>query len=143
MALRFLQDKWFWLALAAGPCVWVALWWFFSVPITIGGAMTWTVLLSLIVIYPVLEEIVFRGALQGWLLGLQPFKQRLTGISLANLLTSVLFTGLHFFNHSPLWAALVFVPSLVFGWARDRFDSIAPAIALHVFYNAGFLLLFG
>ena len=105
--------------------------------------MTWLPLLSLIIVYPVLEEIVFRGAFQSWLLGIKPLQPSLLGITLANVVTSIVFTGFHFINHSPLWAALVFFPSLIFGWARDRFDAIVPAAALHIFYNAGFLLLFG
>ena len=63
------------------------------------------------------------------------------GFTLANLATSVLFTALHFVSHPPLWAAGVLLPSLLYGYFRDRHDSVYPAIALHVFYNAGYFLL--
>ena len=59
-----------------------------------------------------------------------------------NLLTSVAFTGLHILLR-PGWFTLgVVVPSLVFGYFRDRYEGIVPAILLHIFYNAGFFLLF-
>jgi membrane protease YdiL (CAAX protease family) len=35
------------------------------------------------------------------------------------------------------------VPSLVFGYFRDRYDSVVPGAALHVFYNAGWFLAVG
>ncbi len=92
--------------------------------------------------YPVLEEIVFRGLLQGALYA-RPFgRKRLGPLSWANLLTSFAFTGFHFFYHPPLWAVAVIFPSLVFGYFRDKYQSLLPPIILHVFYNAGFYWLF-
>lgn len=91
--------------------------------------------------YPVLEEVVFRGLIQE--LVQQTVSARAFGpLSVANLLTSLLFTGLHFLTHTPLWAALVFFPSLVFGYFKDRHRSLRAPILLHVCYNAGFLWLF-
>ena len=138
----FFGSLHFWLAMSAAPCAWWVLWAVFAMPVTGARTVTLSVLLMTIVVYPVLEEIVFRGALQGWLLGFVRARHRILGISLANLVTSLVFTALHFINHPPLWAALVLLPSFVFGWARERFDSILPAIVLHIFYNAGFILLF-
>lgn len=124
----------------AGPLVWSALFLTgyatgFAVPAAI-------VMLSGVLVYPVLEEIVFRGALQGWLLGISTFsRQACPGITVANLVVSVVFSLFHLINQPPVWAALVFVPSIIFGWARDRYGSIVGSIILHAFYNAGFLLL--
>ena len=59
------------------------------------------------------------------------------------VLTSLLFTALHFINHAPLWAAAVFFPSLVFGFFKDRTGKLAAPIILHVFYNSGYFWLFG
>ena len=92
-------------------------------------------------VYPVLEEIVFRGLLQE--LVHDYISPRCFGpLSVANLLTSLLFTAMHFLYHAPLWAALVFLPSLVFGFFKDRTGRLIAPILLHGFYNAGFLLLF-
>jgi hypothetical protein len=94
-----------------------------------------------VLFYPVLEEVVFRGLLQE--LAQEYISRRTLGpISHANLLTSLVFTGFHFVNHAPLWAALVFFPSLVFGFFKDRYGTLTAPILLHGFYNAGFLLLF-
>ena len=67
---------------------------------------------------------------------------RLGPLSHANILTSVLFTALHFINHPPLWAAAVLFPSLVFGLFKDRSGGLAAPIILHVFYNSGYFWLF-
>ena len=64
-------------------------------------------------------------------------------LSKANVLTSLLFTALHFFSHSPLWAAAVFLPSLVFGHFRERHNSLVSPIILHAFYNGLYFSLFG
>ncbi|MEO7557618.1 MAG: JDVT-CTERM system glutamic-type intramembrane protease, partial [Gammaproteobacteria bacterium] len=61
---------------------------------------------------------------------------------IANVATTLLFAGFHFFYHAPLWAALVILPSLIFGYFRDRHQRVLPAIVLHVFYNAGYFWLF-
>ncbi|MCB1754492.1 MAG: JDVT-CTERM system CAAX-type protease [Gammaproteobacteria bacterium] len=101
-----------------------------------------TVYFLLVLVYPLLEEWVFRGTLQPALKKSAPFRKQFFSITLANLVTSVIFSALHLFNHSVLWALAVFFPSLVFGWAMDRFKQLAAPVVLHVFYNAGYFLLF-
>jgi membrane protease YdiL (CAAX protease family) len=84
----------------------------------------------------VLEEIVFRGLLQELVRDL--LSRAMYGpLTVANLLTSLCFTGAHFF-HPPLEAALVFFPSLVFGFFKERTDSLVAPVLLHAFYNAGY-----
>lgn len=137
----FLKDKYFWLCVAAAPVVWIALSLIFGLPSSQRSAKTPQMLAMTIVIYPLLEEIVFRGALQGWLLEFKSLAKKILYLSSANWITSLVFAGMHFINHAPVWAALVLVPSLVFGWSRDRYKSVVPSICLHSFYNAGFILL--
>jgi membrane protease YdiL (CAAX protease family) len=93
-------------------------------------------------IYPVLEELVFRGLIQENLHRVSWGKRQIAKVSAANIATSVLFAASHLIFHSPLRAAGVFFPSLVFGYFRDRYGRIVPSIVLHVFYNAGFMLFF-
>lgn len=93
-------------------------------------------------IYPVLEEIVFRGAAQGLL-----WRTRLAAVALGpvsgpNLVTSVAFAGFHMLLRPSLLTVGVIVPSLIFGYFRDRYRGIVPSILLHVFYNSGLFLLF-
>jgi len=102
----------------------------------------WLLLAKLVLLYPILEEIVFRGGVQTFLLERKALTKHIFGISLANVLTSIAFAALHLIYQPVLWALLVFVPSLVFGWARERYGSVIPSILLHGFYNLGFVLLF-
>jgi membrane protease YdiL (CAAX protease family) len=138
-----LRDRLFWLAVMAGPLCWLLLYLLLR-PAT--PQWSWPLAapadyLLPVLFYPVLEEIVFRGLLQE--LAQEFISRRTFGpLSLANLLTSLVFTGFHFLNHAPLWAALVFFPSLVFGFFKDRHQTLIAPILLHGFYNAGFLLLF-
>lgn len=135
---RWLGDGHFALALLAGVLFWggmIAL----GIPMT--GSTAFLTLLSVIVLQPVLEELLFRGILQGQLTRFIWGKRAWGGISLANVVVTVVFVALHFFTHPPLWAFGVLIPSLLFGYFRDRHDSVYPAMALHVFYNAGYFLL--
>lgn len=93
-------------------------------------------------IYPTLEEIIFRGGLQPWLSHHPRGAASRCGISVANLVTSTLFAATHLLRHPPGWAAAMFLPSLVFGYFRDRHNSLRSPIVLHVFYNTGYFWLF-
>lgn len=136
------RDRLFWLAVLAGPVSWVALFFLLQpVPEWAWPFRMPAEYLMPVVIYPVLEEVVFRGLLQE-LVRDYVSQQHFGPLSLANLLTSLVFTGFHFLNHAALWAALVFFPSLVFGFFKDRYRTLTAPILLHGFYNAGFLLLF-
>ena len=98
---------------------------------------------SLAIVQPCLEELVFRGFLQGRLSQWHPMRTAWRGLTAANGATALLFTAGHFVNHPPLWAAGVFVPALVFGFFRDRYTSIWPGMVLHVFYNGGYFMMTG
>jgi len=138
----WLTDPRFGLALLAGCLFWLALFWMAQGGLVkMGPVHGLAVLASLILVQPVIEELLFRGLLQGRLVEQSWGQRQLGGFTLANLLVTVLFTALHFFSHPPLWAAGVLLPSLLYGYFRDRHDSVYPAIALHVFYNAGYFLL--
>jgi hypothetical protein len=92
----------------------------------------------LVLIYPLLEEATFRGWLQGKFLESETGRKNWRGISFANLATSALFVIVHFFYHDGLWAAAVLLPSLVFGFFRERYQSIVPGLVLHIWYNCGY-----
>lgn len=91
---------------------------------------------------PILEELAFRGAIQPAIAS--KLNPRLTGHwlpSAPNIITSVLFSSLHLWNHTPLAAAATFLPSLVFGYLKDRFDSLLLPIGMHIWYNAALMLV--
>ena len=137
----FYRDSAFFWLVALGPMAWLLM---------IGGMAfqplpwhaigSWA-LLSVALWQPLFEELLFRGIIQGYMLQSMGKQNTWSGLSFANLLTSLLFTMAHLASHSVAWSLLVFLPSLCFGFVRDRFGSVYPAIALHVFYNAGYFLL--
>ncbi len=99
-------------------------------------------LFLLLIFYPIVEELIFRGMIQEYI-ALKTKERSLYfhSISLANILTSLLFVALHFIYHAPLWALLVFIPSLLFGYFKEQYKNIVPSIFLHMFYNLCSLFL--
>ncbi len=104
------------------------------------GPLTWTMLASFLLWQPAIEELLFRGVLQGWLLGLTTGCRTFAGFSVANIITSMIFTAGHFINQPLLWALGAFFPSLIFGWFRDRSGSLWPPVLLHGVFNAAFFI---
>jgi CAAX protease family protein len=139
---RLAHDRHFAAALAAGPVAWIAL----ALALNVQPSPAWILgdpvrALSLVVAWPLLEEALFRGGVQPALLRTRFGAREAWGLSTANVVTSVLFAAAHLATQAPEWAAAAFVPSLVFGHFRERYGSIVPGAALHVFYNAGYFLL--
>ncbi len=91
----------------------------------------------------VLEEVIFRGGIQGWLLQKTVFKRITLGLSRANWTTSSLFALAHLWQHSWTLIPGYFAVSLVLGYFRERYKGIAVPVALHVWYNLVLLFLSG
>ena len=134
---NFFKDSIFVFLLIAPLPVW--LWLYITKGVT--GITDLSVLLSLVLLYPIIEEVLFRGLIQPFLA--KRFDQRWFIFSLANVLTGILFVLAHFINHPPAWALAVLIPSLVFGYAQERTNNLAAPILLHCTYNAGFFLVLG
>ena len=98
--------------------------------------------LGLVLFVPVIEELCFRGVLQPYLLRKTSGRMLAPQLSLANVFTSGIFAALHLIRQPLAWSAATFVPSLVFGWFRERTGKTWPAAAMHVYYNFGFFYLF-
>ncbi|MDM5272166.1 JDVT-CTERM system glutamic-type intramembrane protease [Sulfurovum sp. zt1-1] len=101
------------------------------------------ILLWGVIIFPVIEELAFRGMIQEYIATKTNRFPLFFYLSLSNILTSVLFAAIHFFYHQAIWVLLVFFPSLVFGYFKEQYQSIVPGIILHAFYNLNFILLVG
>lgn len=141
MVGRIFRDWQFYLCLGLGPLAWLLLSFMYPLRDTHGvPALLWYQLLLVLLILPVLEEIVFRGLLLDVLT--RRFRQRLGRLSVANLLTSLVFAAVHLIHSAPGWALLVFFPSLVFGYLKERHGSLLSPILMHIFYNLGFYWLF-
>lgn len=95
---------------------------------------------SALLLFPILEELTFRGFLQGMVKQKVHYQWR--GLSLANLLVSSLFMVAHIVWLDHWLLSLVLLPSLVFGYCRDRYQSTLPGMVLHGCYN-GFYLVVG
>jgi len=100
-------------------------------------------LLFLILLYPTVEELTFRGVIQEYIAKKTERWRSFLSLSVANLLTSLLFVLIHLVHHEPIWAVLVFFPSLIFGYFKEKFDSVFPSIFLHMFYNFSFFSFIG
>lgn len=138
--LHFLSFGRFYLALVAGVLVLLAIHTWVLPPYHWVVWLGWDVWLAMLLWQPIIEELLFRGVIQGELRRRPWGKREWLGITEANLITSLLFVAMHFINHPPFWALAVFFPSLVFGYFRDRCDSVIPAIALHILYNFGYFV---
>lgn len=137
---RWLTDPQLWIIVAATIAVVLALRYLLPAGYASHITVSVTMLTSTILLYPVVEELLFRGFIQGELLRHKFCSQRHFFISRANLMTSFLFALLHLVYQPPLWALAVIVPSLVMGHFRERYHSIVPAVALHIYFNSAFVL---
>jgi len=95
----------------------------------------------LALITPVLEELCFRGLVQTELR--RRFDRRFGPVSAANLLTSATFVALHWAQNPKAWVGLVVIPSLIYGYFRDRYDTVKSPMALHLLHNVLYFSLFG
>lgn len=143
VSLAFLGSRIYWLLLLAALPVCLGMLFLLG----LDTRLDWTVqnpgpFVMLVCIMPILEEIVFRGLIQERLSQLLGFAS-LARISVANLVTSLLFVCFHFIAHAPSWALLVLIPSLVFGYSKEKFDSLLAPVLLHITYNAVYFVIFG
>lgn len=134
---QLFADRQFVMALMTGCCLSVAVG--ALVGENAGFDTGWMPLVALILWAPVIEEIAFRGVVQGYLGDTAFGKRNLAGLSCANLIAALLFTAWHLVYRTDLLAWLVFIPALAFGYFRDRHGSLIPCVILHAAWNA-FLL---
>jgi membrane protease YdiL (CAAX protease family) len=83
-------------------------------------------LLLLAVLAPLVEELVFRGLLYGWLAGRW-------GKNVGWIVSSLAFAAAH---TEPAHIVLVLPLGLLFGWLRQRTDSLLPSLAAHIANNS-------
>lgn len=91
--------------------------------------------LPVLLLLGIAEELVFRGGLQAWLAQWPGLKARRFGLSVANLLTSVVFSVAHLWAHPPLLALAVFPVSLLLGASFEQSGRLWLPAALHAWFN--------
>jgi len=111
------------LALALLPEAWLIAYNADMAPIASTGLLT---ALSIVVMGPLAEELVFRGIIQTRL-------ERAMPVWAAVVLQAVLFGVTH---GTPVQMAYAFLMGLVFGLLRSRTGSILPGLAAHAAFNA-------
>ena len=84
-------------------------------------------IISMAIIAPILEELLFRGAIQGFLLHI--FKNPWVGIIIASLLFGVI-------HGNPIQIFYATCLGIGFGWIYYRTGSLLPAIVGHIFNNS-------
>lgn len=96
----------------------------------------WLATIFGVFIAPAFEEIAFRGFLL-------PSLERVTGRTIAILVTSVLFATLHASQLAIAWAPLliIFSVSVVLCAVRIRYNSVAASALVHAAYNASIFIL--
>jgi membrane protease YdiL (CAAX protease family) len=82
------------------------------------------------VLAPIVEELIFRGLLYGWVAG------RWGGLA-GLIVSSLVFAAAHI---EPAHVILVLPLGLLFGWLRRRTDSLLPSLFSHIMNN-GFALV--
>jgi membrane protease YdiL (CAAX protease family) len=128
-------DRRLQLALLAGPVVAFGL-------VVIGGfggalaGLSVGGLLVIVVAVPVLEELAFRGLVQGLLLEHSWAHSAVGPVTAANAITAGAFSLVHVPRGGVILCALVLGPGLLFGYFRERYRSVAIPAFLHSYYNA-------
>jgi membrane protease YdiL (CAAX protease family) len=97
-------------------------------------------ILTSVIIFPIIEEWTFRGVIQNYL-SLKIEKIFYNHISLANILTSIIFSLIHLFENSFLHSLAVFLPSIIFGILYEKCGNIYMNMILHAFYNFNIFII--
>jgi len=125
-----MTDKHYLIILTLAGVVW------FLIRIFLGGIFDMPSagdLFTYIMFIPLAEELFFRGVLQDYFK--EKTAKKILGLTYANIIVSVLFASAHI----PAWglfhSALVFIPSLAFGFLYDKSGKLVYCIFLHAVYN--------
>jgi hypothetical protein len=103
---------------------------------TPSGTAQWVVVLALTVIgAPLVEELFFRGLLQG------AFTRRVGAVP-ALFITALIFSFAHVLNEGPLAPLALFPLAVVLGYLRLRTGRLAAGMVAHALFNASLFLLF-
>ena len=109
------------------------------------GSDLWLVFISLVILPPIVEEILFRGFLYTGLRSARWANFNPLGLFskypkiVAAIITSLIFASLHLLESSSglLWVAGLdtFILSLVLVWLREKTDSLYASMGVHMIKN--------
>ena len=135
------RDPQFHLALLAGLVVLTVIYWYIPVHTHDVETKQWSYFITLVIWQPFWEELMFRGIIQGQVYKSNWGRRAWLKMSNANMVTSLAFAALHVAYNPNLWSVSVFFPSLVFGYFRERHNTIFSPIVLHSIYNLGYMVV--
>ncbi|WP_434353709.1 CPBP family intramembrane glutamic endopeptidase [Psychrobacter sp. HD31] len=92
----------------------------------------WLLVLSLVIIVPIYEELIFRGVL--WKATAEQFVNQKKGAIFASVLMALIFALVHV-QYDFFEMASIFILALILGYARYRSGSVLLPILMHVFNN--------
>jgi membrane protease YdiL (CAAX protease family) len=93
------------------------------------GTAGWVItVLFLVVGAPFVEELLFRGLIQG------AFTRRL-GATPAIFVTALIFCFAHVLNEGPVAPFVLFPPALILGYLKHRSGRLAPGMVAHATFN--------
>jgi len=99
------------------------------------GDLGWAVVVVLAVVgAPLVEELLFRGLIQG------AFTRR-TGAVPAIFITALIFSFAHIFNEGPAAPLLIFPSGVILGYLRYRTGRLAAGMIAHAAFNASLFLV--
>ncbi|MCB1118497.1 MAG: CPBP family intramembrane metalloprotease [Chlamydiia bacterium] len=85
-----------------------------------------------VIVAPIVEELLFRGYLYGWLRG---FFNPLRSNGITAFIFSVFHLSPQYQWHNVQLGGCLFVLALCLGWVRERGGSLVAPIALHMSFN--------
>ncbi len=99
------------------------------------GDLGWAVVVVLAVVgAPLVEELLFRGLIQG------AFTRR-TGAVPAIFITALIFSFAHIFNEGPAAPLLIFPSGVILGYLRYRTGRLAAGMIAHATFNASLFVV--
>lgn len=129
-----LRDWQFQAAICAAiPIGFLWVWWTKPQAGTFDAGLT--TLITFVIVFPLLEEFVFRGMIHRALHRKSIGRRCYGPVTVANLVTTSLFAIAHLPRGGLLLAAGVIVPSICLGYFFERHQRLISPIIMHMAFN--------
>ncbi|NVJ60244.1 MAG: CPBP family intramembrane metalloprotease [Gammaproteobacteria bacterium] len=98
------------------------------------GQATWLLILSVIMIAPLFEELLFRGFMY------QGLKSTTNNTLIAIFIPNSVWCLMHMAQYNSIGLLVIFSVGMFFGYARWKFDNLTVPILMHMTFNATTIL---
>ena len=135
-----IRSIYFFVSLAIALPIWAIIYALVSAGcLTPVAPFDWQAWVSLVVVFPIAEEYIFRGLLMG-LFSKYFYPGSFLQVTRSNFFASCIFSAVHVLSQSWATGFAVFLPSLYLGWIREKTNSVLLCAATHILWNFGFFL---